>query len=186
MSDRSPASPRGADGPEDARRDFLYLTAGAMTTVGIGLSLWPFLKSMEPAADIRADTTLDVALGQVEPGQRVTVKWRNKPVFIVRRTAEEIARARADDNNPALIDPATDAERVQREEWLIVIGICTHLGCVPLGQRPGSPRSKYGGWYCACHGSEYDTVGRVRKGPAPRNLDLPPYEFVDNAKVRIG
>ncbi len=171
---------------ETERRDFLYLMAGGMTAVGAAVALWPFLASMNPAADILAEARIDVDLEPIALGQRITVKWRGKPIFIVHRTDEEIARAKADDNNPALIDPATDVERVLQDEWLIVIGICTHLGCVPLGQRAGSPRSRYGGWFCACHGSEYDTAGRVRKGPAPRNLDLPPYEFLDDGRVRIG
>ena len=107
-------------------------------------------------------------------------------MFIVRRTDAEIARARADDGNPNLIDPATDADRVQQPEWLVVIGICTHLGCVPLGQGSGDPVGKYGGWFCPCHGSLYDASGRVRRGPAPRNLDVPPYAFLDDFRIRIG
>ena len=112
--------------------------------------------------------------------------WRGRPVFIDRRTPERIARARADDANPDLIDPATDAERAQRAEWLIVIGVCTHLGCIPQGQKPGEPTGEWGGWFCSCHGSVYDSAGRIRRGPAPRNLDLPPYRFLDDTLVRIG
>jgi len=177
-------SDKGASAP--ARRDFLYLLAGTMTATGAILSLWPFLASMNPAADVLAMATTEIDLSPIELGQRITVKWQSRPVFVVHRTQEEIARARADDGNPALIDPATDAERAQRPEWLIVIGICTHLGCIPLGQEAGAPRSEYGGWYCPCHGSKYDTAGRVRKGPAPRNLDLPRYTFLDDGRVRIG
>jgi len=121
----------------------------------------------------------------MEVGQRITVKWNGKPVFICHRTPEEIAEASADDQ-AKLIDPATDAERVQREEWLIVIGICTHLGCVPIGQKIPQNRGPWKGWFCPCHGYMYDTAGRVRRGPAPRNLDLPPYAFNDNGTVAIG
>ncbi len=168
------------------RRDFLFIATGAFAAAGAGMSIWPLIDNMNPSADVLALSSTEVDLAPIELGQRVTVTWRGKPVFIVRRTPEEISRSRMDDANPNLIDPATDAQRVQRQEWLIVIGICTHLGCVPLGQRPGDPRSEYGGWFCPCHGSKYDTAGRVRRGPAPRNLDLPPYVFLENSKLKIG
>ncbi len=168
------------------RRDFLYIATATFAAAGASLAVWPLIDSMNPSADVLALSSVDIDLSPIEPGQRVTFKWRGKPVFVVRRTPEEIARAKADDNNPKLIDPATDAERVQRPEWLIMVGVCTHLGCIPLGQKPGDPRSEYGGWYCPCHGSKYDTVGRVRKGPAPRNLDIPPYVYLDDLKVKIG
>ncbi|WP_232845895.1 ubiquinol-cytochrome c reductase iron-sulfur subunit [Aurantimonas marina] len=175
-----------AEGAETNRRDFLYVATGAMAAVGTAVALWPFIDSMNPAADVLALSSVDIDLSSVEIGQRITAMWRSKPVFIVRRTPEEIARARADDGDPGLIDPATDASRVIREEWLIVVGVCTHLGCIPLGQDPAAPRGDWGGWFCPCHGSVYDTAGRVRRSPAPRNLDLPPYEFLDNGAVRIG
>ena len=175
-----------SDDLSNSRRDFLYIATGAFAAVGAGLSIWPLIDNMNPSADVLALASIEVDLSPIEIGQRVTVKWRGKPVFIVHRTAAEIALARADDTNPKLIDPATDSERIQKDEWLIVIGICTHLGCVPLGQRPGDPRSEYGGWFCPCHGSKYDTAGRVRKGPAPRNLDLPPYAFLTDSKVKVG
>ena len=168
------------------RRDFLVLTTGSAAAVGTGLALWPLLESMRPAADMRAAASIEVDLKPVEPGQRLTVKWRGRPLFIVRRTADEIVRARADDDNPDLIDPATDASRVKRAEWLIVIGVCTHLGCIPLGQKSGDPLGQWSGWFCPCHGSHYDTAGRIRKGPAPRNLDLAPYAFLANGGVKIG
>lgn len=172
--------------PPTKRRDFLYLTTGAVAVVGTGLALWPFIDSMNPAADIRALSSTELDLAPIEVGQRITVMWRGRPVFVVRRTEDEIARAQADDGNPDLIDPAVDAERVQRREWLIVIGICTHLGCVPLGQKSTDPQGAYGGWFCPCHGSVYDLAGRVRRGPAPRNLDVPPYDFLDDLTLRIG
>ena len=180
----SPSS--GSDSLEIKRRDFLYVTAGAMATVGTAAALWPFIDSMNPSADVLALSSTELDLAPIQTGQRITVVWRGQPVFIVRRTADEIARARADDGNPDLIDPMADAARVQRPEWLIVVGVCTHLGCVPLGQKSSDPHGKYGGWFCPCHGSVYDTSGRVRWGPAPRNLDVPPYTFLDDLRVRIG
>ena len=114
------------------------------------------------------------------------LRCRGQPVFVIRRTEAQIARARADDNNRKLIDPATDRDRVKRAEWLIVIGICTHLGCVPLGQKPNDRRGPHGGWFCPCHGSVYDLSGRVRRGPAPKNLYLPPYQFMTDTLVHIG
>ena len=176
-----------ADGDDGGtRRDFLYILTGAMAVVGTGAVVWPLIDSMNPAADIRALSTVEVDLAPIQPGQRITVVWQGKPVFIDYRTPEQIERARADDQNPDLIDPATDASRAKQEEWLIVIGICTHLGCIPLGQRTGDPLGQWGGWFCPCHGSHYDTAGRIRKGPAPKNLVLPPYEFLENNTVRIG
>lgn len=173
------------EGEGKTRRDFFYVATGAMTTVGVGLAAWPVVDSMNPSADVLAVSTVEVDLSPVEVGQRILVSWRQRPIFINHRTVDEIALARADDT-AALIDPERDRDRVQREEWLVVIGICTHLGCVPLGQRRGDRRGKFGGYFCACHGSLYDTAGRVRQGPAPRNLDLPPYTFVDATTLRIG
>ena len=180
-------NPSSASGPVDAkRRDFLYVATGAVAAVGTAITMWPFIDSMNPSADVRGLSETEVDLTPIEIGQRTTVVWQGKPVFIDRRTPERIARAKADDDNSDLIDPATDASRVKQEEWLIAIGICTHLGCVPLGQKTGEPLGQWGGWFCPCHGSVYDTSGRVRRGPAPRNLDLPPYEILDNGMLRIG
>lgn len=174
------------NGRTQTRRDFLYVAAGAMGAVGTAAALWPLIDSMNPSADVLALSSTEVDLAPIELGQRITVKWRGQPVFIVHRTEQSIARGRADDHNPELIDPATDAQRVERPEWLIVVGVCTHLGCIPLGQRPGDPHGQYDGWFCPCHGSVYDLSGRVRRGPAPKNLGIPPYRFVENGKVRIG
>ena len=171
---------------EASRRDFLYIPTAVAATTGGVLAVWPLIDNMNPSADVRSLSTTEVDLAPIELGQRVTVKWHGSPVFIVRRTAEQIARAKADDNNVNLIDPATDASRVKREEWLIVIGVCTHLGCIPLGQKDGDPRGKWGGWFCPCHGSVYDIAGRVRRGPAPKNLYLPPYKFKKKGRVMIG
>ncbi|MFN7308213.1 MAG: ubiquinol-cytochrome c reductase iron-sulfur subunit, partial [Acetobacteraceae bacterium] len=146
---------------------------------------WPFIASLQPAKDTLALATTDVDLAPIAEGQAVTVMWRGKPVFVRNRTAKEIQEARSVPTS-ALPDPATDQSRVQREQWLVLIGICTHLGCVPSGQRATDTRGDYGGWFCPCHGSHYDTSGRIRKGPAPRNLDVPQYAFTSDTKIRIG
>lgn len=183
MSDKD-----GEEGwPHDIkRRDFLYVATGTMAFVGAAISLWPFIDSMNPSADVQTLASTEIDLQLIAVGERVTVVWRGQPVFIDRRTREQIAQAKADDDNPNLVDPATDASRVQDEEWLIVVGICTHLGCVPLGQRDGDQQGDWGGWFCPCHGSHYDTSGRIRKGPAPRNLFVPPYELREDGTVLIG
>ncbi|MGQ0662510.1 MAG: ubiquinol-cytochrome c reductase iron-sulfur subunit [Pseudomonadota bacterium] len=186
----SPAHSATASGPAGpvaagTRRDFLYLATGAFGAVGTAAALWPFIHSMNPSADVLALSSTEVDLAPISEGQSITVTWRGGPVFIRRRGAAEIAKARevhVDD----LPDPQPDAARVQKPEWLIVVGICTHLGCVPLGQRVTDPRGEWGGWFCPCHGSHYDTSGRIRKGPAPRNLRVPTYVFFDDNKIRIG
>ena len=171
---------------EDTRRDFLYIATGAVAAVGTSLTLWPVIDSLNPDASVLSFSSIDVDLRPIAVGQRITVKWRGSPLFIVHRTPAEIAQARTDDANLGLIDPAADSTRVKQPEWLIVVGVCTHLGCIPLGQSSQEPRSEYGGWSCPCHGSKYDTSGRVRRGPAPRNLEVPPYKFEDSGSVRIG
>ncbi len=167
------------------RRDFLLIVTATVGAVGTALAAWPFIDSMNPARDVLAVATSNLDLAPIDVGQRITVVWRGKPVFIDHRTSEQITVAKADDTAD-LPDPEPDAARVQQEEWLIVVGICSHLGCIPLGQRSGDPRGEYGGWFCPCHGSHYDTSGRIRKGPAPLNLEVPPYEFVEISMVRIG
>lgn len=172
---------------EPTRRDFLYLTAGAVGAVGAAYFAWPFIDSMNPAADILAQSTVDVDLTPIPLGQAITVVWRGKPIFIRHRTPEEIQAAEATPMAD-LLDPEKDQERVKtgHDNWLVVIGICTHLGCVPTGNKPTENRGKYGGWICPCHGSLYDTSGRVRRGPAPLNLFLPPYVFLTSTRIRIG
>jgi len=170
---------------EGTRRDFLYLTAGAFGAVGTGLALWPFIHQMNPSADVLALSTTEVDVTPVAEGQSITVSWRGKPVFIRRRTKAEIDAARAI-NVRELPDPQADEARVKKPEWLVLVGVCTHLGCVPLGQKSTDPRGEFGGWFCPCHGSHYDTSGRIRKGPAPANLSVPTYEFVSDNTVRIG
>ena len=167
------------------KRDFIYVATGAMVVVGVGAFAWPFIDSMNPSARIRSLATVEIPLGGIEVGQRVTVMWRGRPVFVDRRTEAQIDAAVADDDAD-LIDPQSDADRVQNPEWLIIVGVCTHLGCIPLGQKDSDPRGNWGGWYCPCHGSQYDTSGRVRRGPAPKNLVVPPYELMDGEKVIIG
>jgi ubiquinol-cytochrome c reductase iron-sulfur subunit len=168
--------------PEPTKRDFIFIATGAAALGALGGLAWPLIDQMNPASDTLALASIEVEYAKVEVGQQLVVKWRGKPVFIRHRTAHEIAEAVADDN-ANLRDPATDASRHKpdKAEWLILIGVCTHLGCVPIfGQGP------YGGWFCPCHGSVYDTSGRIRKGPAPLNLFLPDYSFLPSGKVRIG
>lgn len=174
-----------SDDEGSRRREFLYLATMGVGAVGAAAFAWPLIDSMNPAADVLALSTVEVDLSPIEVGQSITVKWRGKPVFIRRRTEEEIEAARSV-NVSELRDPQTDKERVKEAEWLIMIGVCTHLGCIPLGQKPGDPKGDYGGWFCPCHGSHYDTSGRIRKGPAPRNLKVPEYTFLDDSTVRIG
>ena len=168
-----------------SRRDFLYLATGAVGGIGLVSLAWPFIDQMNPAADVLALSATEVDLAPIEVGQRVTVTWRGKPVFIDHRPPEEI-KAAEDVPLADLPDAQADKDRVQKPEWLIVIGICTHLGCVPGGQRLGEARGDYGGWLCPCHGSQYDTSGRIRKGPAPANLAVPTYSFIKDNVVRIG
>lgn len=175
----------GAGGEGTSRRDFLYLATGASAALGVAMVAWPFIHSMNPAADTLALASVDVDLSSVAAGQAITVTWRGKPVFIRNRTEAEIEQARAVDV-AELRDPQTDADRVQRDNWLVMVGICTHLGCVPLGQKPTEVKGEFGGWFCPCHGSHYDTSGRIRKGPAPTNLAVPEYAFLDDTTIRLG
>ena len=170
---------------KDSRRDFLYLSSISIGSVGIATFIWPFLKSMNPAEDTLALGSIEVDLSDISIGQSKTIKWRGRPVFIRRRTQEEIVEANNVDI-ASLRDPMEDKDRVQQEEWLIMEGVCTHLGCVPLGQKMSDTKGEYNGWFCPCHGSHYDTSGRVRKGPAPDNLPIPPYKFISDTKIIIG
>jgi ubiquinol-cytochrome c reductase iron-sulfur subunit len=159
----------------------------ATGVVGGAMMVWPLIDSMNPAADTLSLSTTEFSAAGVEPGQAITVVWRGSPVFVRNRTAEELKAAR-DVDVKELRDPQTDESRVKKghDSLLIVVGVCTHLGCIPLGQKPADPRGEYGGWFCPCHGSQYDTSGRIRKGPAPLNLAVPPYTFVNDTTVRIG
>jgi len=158
------------------------LTGGA---VGAALTAWPLIEQMNPDAAALAMATIEVDIASVSAGQSLTVKWRGKPVFIRHRTEEEIKAARSVALSE-LRDPEADEARAQRPEWLILVGVCTHLGCIPLGQKPSDPHGDYGGWFCPCHGSHYDTSGRIRRGPAPQNLVVPDYLFASDTVVRIG
>lgn len=185
---------------EDAdRRDFLVLAANAFAVVGGAATLWPFIAQMNPDQSAQALASLEVDLAPVKEGQAITVLWRGKPIFIRNRTKDEIAAA-ASVKDAELVDnharndalpeatPGDDKNRVKagKENWLVMVGICTHLGCIPKGQSLGDAKGDYGGWFCPCHGSHYDTSGRIRKGPAPRNLEVPPYAFTSDTKIKIG
>ena len=162
------------------RRDFLFTASYALGAVGVGAAVWPLIDQMNPDASVKALATTEVDISNISLGKTITVLWRGKPVFIRRRTQEEISKAQ-NVNLSELIDPQKDEDRVKKSEWLIMTGVCTHLGCVPLGEK-----GDFGGWFCPCHGSHYDTSGRIRKGPAPTNLEIPKYEFVDNNTIKIG
>jgi ubiquinol-cytochrome c reductase iron-sulfur subunit len=183
MADSTPPVGDPADGA--TRRDFLVYAASGLGAVGAAVAVWPFIYSMNPAADTLALASTEVDISPVAEGQAITVTWRGKPVFIRHRTAAEIEAAQKVDVKE-LRDPQTDAQRVQKPEWLIMVGVCTHLGCIPLGQKPSDPKGEFGGWFCPCHGSQYDTSGRIRKGPAPLNLLVPQYTFLSDTSVRIG
>ncbi len=162
------------------RREFIFTATYAVGAVGVGAAIWPLIDQMNPDASVKALASTEVDISNVEKGQSITVLWRGKPVFIRRRTDEEIAKAR-DVNLDELKHPEKDEDRAKDPEWLVMLGVCTHLGCVPLGDK-----GEYGGWFCPCHGSHYDTSGRIRKGPAPTNMEVPKYEFVNNNTIKIG
>ena len=183
------------DTTEPTRRDFLYVATGTAGVVALGAVAWPFIDQMRPDASTLALATIEVDVSSLEPGMSLTAKWRGKPIFIRNRTPEEIEAAKAvsldELKDPVARNanipgdaPATDLDRSAgegKENWIVMIGSCTHLGCVPLGQQ-----GDFGGWFCPCHGSHYDTAGRVRKGPAPENLAIPTYQFVSDTTIRIG
>ena len=174
-----------AENSNNKRRDFLQLSTVTIGAVGTAAFIWPFLKSMNPAEDTIALGTTEVDVSQIEEGQSITVKWRGKPVFIRKRTKDEIDEAKTV-NMSDLKDPEEDVDRVKKDEWLVLVGVCTHLGCVPLGQKSGDVKGQYGGWFCPCHGSHYDHSGRIRKGPAPTNLEVPSYKFLSDTLIKIG
>lgn len=184
---------------EPTRRDFLHIATGAVGAVGAALALWPFIDQMNPDASVQALATVEVDISEIAAGQNITVMWRGRPVFIRHRTETEMQTARetplaelpdrlARNANLPADAPADDANRAVpgREAFLIQVGICTHLGCVPLGQADADPRGDFGGWFCPCHGSHYDMAGRIRRGPAPENLHIPVYEFLNENLVQIG
>ena len=178
---------------EPSRRDFIYVATSAAGAVTTAAAVWPLIDQMNPSADVQALASIEVDVADVTPGSQITVKWLGKPVFIRRRTEEEIAAARAVDLKE-LPDPlsdnankpdtdASDENRTLDEagEWLVMVGVCTHLGCVPLAEA-----GDFNGWFCPCHGSHYDTAGRIRKGPAPKNLPVPTASFIDGSVIKLG
>jgi len=183
-----------AEHPAGTRRDFLYYATAGAGAVAVGAAVWPLVNQMNPSADVQALSSIFVDVSGVEVGTQLTVKYLGKPVFIRRRSQEEIDEARAvaladlpdgKSENPNKPDSdASDINRTMDEagEWLVMIGVCTHLGCVPIGDGSG----EFGGWFCPCHGSHYDAAGRIRKGPAPRNLDIPVASFVDATTIKLG
>ncbi len=189
-----------ADNADDeTRRDFLVIAGNAFAAVGAASLLWPFIQQMNPDSSAKALASTEVDLAPVKEGQAITILWRGKPVFVRNRTKAEIEAADkvdvktlpddlARNDGIAATALATDENRIKKghENWLILVGICTHLGCIPKGQSMGDARGDFGGWFCPCHGSHYDTAGRIRKGPAPRNLEVPPYSFLSDTKIKIG
>ncbi len=184
---------------EPNRRDFLVIAGNAFAAVGAAATLWPFIAQMNPDAGAQALASVEIDLSPVKEGQAITAMWRGKPIFIRNRTQDEVKSAEAvpvadlpdqSARNDLLPEstPALDTNRIKegKDNWLILVGICTHLGCIPKGQSLGDSRGDYGGWLCPCHGSHYDTSGRIRKGPAPRNLEVPPYQFISDTKIKIG
>ncbi|MEG6510201.1 ubiquinol-cytochrome c reductase iron-sulfur subunit [Methyloligella sp. 2.7D] len=187
------------DDEDVSRRDVILITAGGFAGVLGVASIWPLLDQMNPDSSAQALATTEVDLSHMERGQAITVMWRGKPIFIRYRTDDEVAAGKdvplselpdkvARNANLPDDAPATDENRAAegKEPWLVMIGICTHLGCIPDGQAPGSNKGEFGGWFCPCHGSQYDTAGRIRKGPAPENMAIPPYAFTGDTKIKIG
>lgn len=183
--------------PEPTRRDFLYVATGGVAAVGAAFTAWPFIDQMNPSSAVLALSSIEADISSIQVGQQVVFNWRGHPLFVRRRTPQEIAQSKAVPVS-ALIDPiarnanlpdnapATDADRVINPEWIIVVGVCTHLGCTPTVSTPQAPQGEYGGWLCHCHGSQYDVAGRVRHGPAPQNLAVPPYKFLSPTKIKVG
>ena len=177
----------GGHPTDPSKRDMLELLAGAGAAIFGAAIAWPLIASMNPARDVLALSSVEVDLAPIQAGQGIVVSWQGKPIFVRHRTPEEVKSA-ADVKASELPDPATDASRVKagHDQWLVLVGICTHLGCIPLGNKPSDARGEFGGYFCPCHGSQYDTSGRIRKGPAPANLALPPYAFETDTKIKIG
>jgi len=184
--------------PEPTRRDFIYVATGAVAAVGAGLTAWPFIDQMNPSSAVLALASIEADISHIAVGQQTVFTYRGHPLFVRRRTPKEIAEAKAV-NIADLVDPlarnenlpddaqATDADRAAKDpQWLIVSGVCTHLGCTPTVSTPQVPQGEYGGWLCHCHGSQYDTAGRIRKGPAPQNLAIPKYSFLSPTRIKVG
>jgi ubiquinol-cytochrome c reductase iron-sulfur subunit len=170
---------------DEDKRDFLIVSTYALAGIGAAAFVWPLIDQMNPAADTLALASTEIDLSSLEEGQAITVKWRGKPVFVRHRTDDEIKQAQ-EVSLEGMRDPQADSERVTKEKYIVLVGVCTHLGCVPLGQKSGDVKGQYGGWFCPCHGSHYDHSGRIRKGPAPTNLEVPSYKFLSDTVIKIG
>ena len=172
---------------EPTRRDFIVVAAGAFAAVGAAAAVWPFIHQMNPSADVLAESTTTVDLSKITPGMGVVTTFRKQPLFVRNLTPKEVAEANAVPMSE-LRDPETLEKRTQpgHTNWLITLGVCTHLGCIPLGINEGDNRGKFGGYFCPCHGSQYDTAGRIRQGPAPKNLAVPPYKFTSPTAILVG
>ena len=190
-----------ADDHQGTRRDFIYYATAGAGAVVTGAAVWPLINQMNPSADVQALASIRVDVADVGPGTQLTVLWQGKPVFVRRRTEEQIAQAVADDQEVERnIDPmarnfniSSDALAIDenrhpegKPEWLVLVGLCTHLGCVPLGAGEGEDKGEFDGYFCPCHGSHYDAAGRIRKGPAPTNLAVPEFEFTSESTIRVG
>lgn len=173
--------------PEVRRRDFLNIAAVSFAGIGGVIAIAPLLVQMAPSADVLAQATTEIDISKVQVGQRIKALWRKQPIFVAHLTPQEISEAQAVPLT-SLRDPQTLQERTKpgHLSWLVVVGVCTHLGCIPLGTAEGENRGKYGGYFCPCHGSQYDTAARIRQGPAPKNLYVPPYKFKSTSVVAIG
>ena len=185
MSEKDLKNKNETDSVDEEKRDFLFITTAGLAVAGGAVTAFSLIDTMNPAKDVLALSTTEVDLAPIEEGQSLTVMWRGKPIFIRHRTSEEIRTA----SNISVSDlkhMASDESRVKNPKWLVVVGVCTHLGCVPLGQKIGDNKGEFGGWFCPCHGSHYDTSGRIRKGPAPTNMEIPKYEFVNSNTIKIG
>ena len=170
---------------DEEKRYFLFITTAGLAIAGGGAFAWSLVDTMNPSKDVLALSTTEVDLSPLEEGQSLTVIWRGKPIFIRHRSKSEIDLA-TNVSIDELPHKESDDVRVKNPKWLVVVGVCSHLGCVPLGQKIGDSKGEFGGWFCPCHGSHYDTSGRIRKGPAPLNLEVPPYQFVSDDIIRIG
>jgi ubiquinol-cytochrome c reductase iron-sulfur subunit len=187
MADTSAATAAHGHSADVTKRDFLQLVAGAGAAIGVAAIAWPLIDTLNPSKDVLALSSVEVDLTPIAEGSGIVVSWQGKPVFVRHRTPAEIKEA-VDTKLSDLADPATDASRTKpgHNQWIVLIGICTHLGCIPLGNKPTDPRGDWGGYFCPCHGSQYDTSGRVRHGPAPANLAVPGYAFESDTKIKIG